>query len=142
MRPPCVLYEKSVLRLCLIFEIHEIQRDIAVNGVSGANTTNLKPFNRLHRNANTIVEVVVPVFDVIIMVDRMIFKIYVEGAAIRPTRGFVAIADERRDIQPTQDGNLITCIDGQGCVIVINHGGNISAPTVFRRLVDKVDLNT
>lgn len=142
MRPPCVLDENSSLWLCLIFDIHEIQRDIAVNSVSGANTTNLNPINRLHRNANTIVEVVVPVFDVIIMVDRMVFKIYVEGAAIRPTRGFVALADERRDIQPTQNGNLITRIDGQGRVIVINHRGNLFAPTMFRRLVDKVDINT
>ena len=40
LRPPCVLDGKSVLRLCLIFDIHKIQRDIAINGVSGANTTN------------------------------------------------------------------------------------------------------
>lgn len=48
LRPPCVLDGKSVLRLCLIFEIHEIQRDIAVNGMGGANATDFEPFDRFH----------------------------------------------------------------------------------------------
>ena len=88
-----------------------------------------------------IVEVAIDGLTIVIVVDGTVL-VHIDRAAIRPAVGFVAVANQRRDVQPRKDGNLVTRIDSEGRVVVVHGGSDLVAPLVFRRLVDKIDVNT
>lgn len=125
----------------LVFDLHEVHGNVPVNGMCGADASDLEPIDRLEREADAVVEVVVTVFDLVVVVDRTVLIIDVDGGAVGPSRGFVAVADHGRDVQPRQYRDLITRVDGQRRVVVVEDGLDPVAPTVFGRLIDEIDVN-
>ena len=86
----------------------------------GGHRSNFNPSERTHHQANTIVEVMVNMFTLILVNDVAFLGMDVIGAG--DARSLIAIADKRSHKEPRQHRDLITCVDGEGgMVIPIRH---------------------
>lgn len=84
--------------MILILKFHKVDRNIAINSMGSANATNFKPTDRFRRKAKTIVEMVIPIFDIVVVVDRVALGVNTDRVAKGFTSGFVAITNQGDDI--------------------------------------------
>ena len=124
----------------LILEFHKVNRNIAVNGTGWANTANFEPFDRLQRKADAIIEVIVSVLDIVVVIDGMALRVHADGVTEGLACGFIAVANQRDEIQPRQHWDFLTHIDGKSRMVIILLLGHLAIQTMLGILLDKIGI--